>query len=1110
MSIGLLSVLLSCVTLTARGASPAAFDGGCIPAGGVAPPSNTPGILSRRALPSGRLPRLGATLDFHHGLLTAAGRQGVEDPELQAAVQQFFTTQEAEDVEGYLALWSKSVQRPTAAQLKFVFESGDDRFSAISILKISPIDDRVRVRVSAMRERSMPPRAVGGPPRVFQSTSEWSLLYVREGNAWKLLREAPAAEGLAESLLDAKAGEPREEFLAADPDLVNDALILAISRRASTAAQVGNYPAAQTAFALMRDIARRVGNQRFEGEALQNLANAMYFQRNLPGALQAYEERLALERGRADREGIASALLGVATIRYSFAEYGAALASYREALAIQETLGDEGAIATTLISTGNVLYLQGDFPGAIAEYTRSREINRKTGNTTGEADALEGLGRVFLAQGDYLSALEAFGGVLADAKATGNRNDQATALLSLGDAHFRLGNLERARLAQDEARVHFEGIKSVADAGRAWQALALTDLAAARFGLAEEEYRKSSASCHAAADKECAASAVVGLAFAQTAQEKFQEGIASYKQAIEAFTALARREQAARSEVGLSQALARSGEHRTALEAAVRARSHGEALTNDDVLWRALVAEARALRRLRERTIAVAAAEAAVAAVERLLETARVRPSSPVARDSSAAFAMLALLQAEAGDGAAAFESVERMRAHDLRVILAPVERDISRGMTDAERTEERAAAVDLVSLHAQLSREKALPKPDADRIGRLEKMIAGAAERRAAQQQRIFERLPELRTWRGLTPAATRTDVAALLPDTSTLLLELVVGDDELLIVAARRAGKGIAFRTHFEAASRRVLAERVGKLMQESTLRDPTAWRLAALELIPGLSAVFGSASRAIVIPHEVLWRVPFEALPGERGYLADSVTVTYAPSVTALVRPPKRAAVVEGQPAADLLVIASAPQLAPAAIESVAHTAPGWVLRSPGRATEEIKAIAGASADPAGTVIIEGAGATEAAVRDRLPGARVIHVGAPFRINGASPLFSPFLLAPDQAHDGALEAREIMNLDLRAQAAIVSDGAAMAMREAADEVAPVAWAWRAAGVPALVLPRWPTDDTLSDQMLADLHARLRAGDSPEAALQAARATLRASNPAPYYWAGWMLVAF
>src|SRR5438093_11361624 len=47
-----------------------AFGRRCIPAGYVAPPSNIPDILGRRALPAGRLACLGATLDFHHGLLT--------------------------------------------------------------------------------------------------------------------------------------------------------------------------------------------------------------------------------------------------------------------------------------------------------------------------------------------------------------------------------------------------------------------------------------------------------------------------------------------------------------------------------------------------------------------------------------------------------------------------------------------------------------------------------------------------------------------------------------------------------------------------------------------------------------------------------------------------------------------------------------------------------------------------------------------------------------------------------------------------------------------------------------------------------------------------------
>jgi tetratricopeptide (TPR) repeat protein len=1044
-------------------------------------------------------------------LAAAAGRQGVDDPRLRAAVDRFFATQQAEDVDGYLALWSATAKRPPPEQireqLKYIFDAGDDTFSDITITATFPAGDRVRVRVSATRERVTTARIPGRPPFTFRATTAWSLTYVREGDDWKLVREGAAVDDLADRLIEVQTPEAREALLLAEPELVNDGLITALSRRGGQAAQMQAYPAAQIAFECMRDVARRTGNRRLEGEALQNLANALYFQRNLQGALQAYEERLPLERERDDSAGMAAALLGIATIRYSLAEYQTALTTYREALAIQERLGDEGAIASTLISTGNVLYLQGEFPAAIADYTRSRELHRKSSNAAGEADALEGLGRVYLAQGDFAAALDALTGVLAEGKARNSRNDQGTALLSIGDVHFRLGNLDHARAALVESRTHFEAVKDLSNAGRAWQAMALVDLVEGRFTLAEDEYRKSTASCSAAGDRDCAAAAVAGLAFAETAQEKFQEGIASYTKAIDAFTALKRVEQAARAEIGLSRALAGSRAYPAALEAAARARRGAEALVNDDVLWRAQVAEAEALRRLRERPKAIAAATAAVAAVDRLLEIAKIRPSAPVARDTSSAFAMLALLQAEDGDAAAAFESAERMRVHDLRVLLAPGERDIFRGMTGREREEERTLSGELVSLHAQITRERGLPKPDASRIARLDTAIAEATAARASQQQALFDRLPALRTWRGLMPAATRGDVDALLPDAGTILMEFVVGDETLLVILARRGEDGVRFSTQFEAASRRTIAERVAKLQQPDIQRDVRAWRTAALELVPGLPATFGTATRAIVIPHEVLWRVPFEALPADTGYLADAISIVYAPSVTALVRTsPVQAATASSSQ----LVSIAAPALAPAVVEEIGRTAPGWTIRGAAVADEEASAIA-SGAEPDRVQALSGAAATEAAAGEHLTRADVIHIAAPFRVNGASPLFSPILLAPDPANDGALEAREIMNLDLHAAVAVLSDGASMSMRDAADEVGAVLWAWRASGVPAIVLPRWATDDAASRVAMAALHERLRAGDAPDVALQAARARIRASGDTsvPFFWASWMLIA-
>ncbi len=1042
-------------------------------------------------------------------LTAAAGRQGPDDPQLRAAVERFFTTQESEDIDAYLALWSEKSERPQRDQLKFVFDSGDDQYSNITIVHTIPAGDRVRVRVTATRDRSTPPRTPDERPHVFHSTSEWSLSYVRENGEWKLEKQGTAIDGLAASVIEAPTPEARDAVLNAESDLVDDLLIAALARQASQSAQVGRYPAAQAAFERMLDVARRIGNRKAEADALQNVANTMYFQRNFQGALDTYAAMLVIVRERNDDESIAAALQGIAIVRYSFAEYGAALTAYREALTMLERLADQAAVARTLVNTGNVLYVQGDFANAIADFTRSREISRTAKNAAGEANALEGLGRVFLAQGDYAAALEAFTGVLAERRSRNNRNDQATALLNVGDAHFRLGNLESARAALDEARTHFEATKDQSNAGRAWLALALTDLVASRFPIAEDEYRKSMTACAGAGNHECVASATVGLAFAQTQQDKFSEGIASYKKGIEAFTGLKRREQAARAEIGLSQALTGATQYDAAIDAATHAASEAEATTNDDVLWRAKVAEAAALRHLKERSRAIKAAEAAISAVDRLKDAAVVRPSAPVPRDSASAFAMLALLQAEDGDAAAAFESVERMRVHDLRTVLAPNEREVSRGMTDAERDDERALAVELVSLHAQLQRERSLPKPDAPRIARLETSIADATQRRSVQQQRLFERLPTLRVWRGLMAPATRADVADIVADRGSVIVELVVTDEATLTVVGKRGEDAVEFTSYVEPSRRKVIADRVAALMQPAVFRDEQAWQRAASELIPGLSATFGAARRAIVIPHEVLWRVPFEALPTENGYLADTMSITYAPSVTALVRTASMPPVTDAQAVPDArLVIAASPQLSPATIDRTTQTAPTWILRPTANSDQEVKALVEGAADAA--VTMTGAAATEAALRERLPSASVIHLATPFRVNGASPLFSSTLLAPDASSDAALEAREIMNLDLHARVVVVSDGAALAMRDAADEAATVAWTWRAAGVPAVIVRRWPSDDAVSNAFLAELHARLRAGDAPALALQTARKKLRASKGGalPVQWAAWMLI--
>ena len=1059
------------------------------------------------------------------------------DPAIAAVVTRFYETQEKEDIESYLALWSPSAASPQRrAQVQYVFEQGDDVFADIVIAQVSIKGEIARLRVNGRRTRTVP-RPSGGAPLVMTSPMSVAITLERIGGEWKLLSEGPAADHVAEVLLDAPSDAERETMLAAESDIPGQQLLSALARIAGAAAVRQDYPRAQSVYGTFVFVARRGGFKKEEGEGLQNIANALYFQRKYPEALTTYEQRLSLERERQDEGGIAAALAGIGTIKYSYAEYTEALARYQEALALHEKTDDVAGIAFVSLSIGNIGFLQGDFPAAIAAYRRALELNKTMFNADGESRALEGLGRVYSAQGDYAGALGAFEAVRTDKRLATARGRLAPVAQNIGEVHFRLGNLDAARASFEESRGHYEAINDLPNVGRVLQGLALTELAAARFPIAEDLYKRSSATCAKAEDNDCAARAVAGLGFAQMAQDRFWEAATSYRQAIAAFKNLELREEMARSEIGLSEALAGAADYAGAISAATDARREAVGIENDDVLWRALTAEARAVRRLGDRPRALGVARAASLTLDRLEAAALDRPASSLPADATRAFATFAILQAESGDVAGALATAERLHSTQLRASLATNERDIAPGMTPDEREEERRLATLVATFNARITREKKLPKPDPDRLASLRQSLGDATSERRAWMQRLFERLPDLARWRGLAPP-TLPDLAPLLQPGS-LLLSFVLDDEDLLVLAAGppppaesedKNAASPAFESHVVSLKRRQIAELTAAMQQPAALADPAAWKTKASELVallpPALAARLDAASQVMIVPHEVLWRVPFQALPSGEGYLGDHATIVLAGSVAMLRRAADREPVAGGA-----LLMVGAPQLGQPRLDRMKLVAPAWMLRTPDEGQNEIDAGSGGVTD--GKEVLVGTAATERALREALPRASRIHIAAPFRINAASPLFSSIVLAepapaaepaqvpaasaippaaatPVSTDDGALELREVMNLSATARVGVLSDGAATSMRDSAPATLVVEWGWLAAGVPSLVLPRWSVPPPARDRLMTEFHKRLQAGEAPASAMAEAQRLLRSTpeTAAPIHWAGWMLV--
>ena len=137
---------------------------------------------------------------------------------------------------------------------------------------------------------------------------------------------------------------------------------------------------------------------------------------------------------------------------------------------------------------------------------------------------------------------------------------------------------------------------------------------------------------------------------------------------------------------------------------------------------------------------------------------------------------------------------------------------------------------------------------------------------------------------------------------------MQFVLDERDLLVLTAETSAEGVVPGAHLVPVRRQVMAERVARAVEPASLTDAESWRRASAELVKLLPAPvlaqMSAARTVVVIPDDMLWRVPFEALPSGAGYLGDQAAILYAPSITSLVRAPRLAPA-----ASDLKVVVAA---------------------------------------------------------------------------------------------------------------------------------------------------------------------------------------------------------
>jgi tetratricopeptide (TPR) repeat protein len=798
---------------------------------------------------------------------------------LRALAERWLETQEREDLEAFLALYSPDA--PDAERRRdyaaIVFRSGDDRFSDVRLDRVTVDGDRGVVRVTAERRRTV------SASHTLTGRLATILACRRTSSGWRIESETSAFVALADELLaalDASApagGDANvERLLEAEQRLVGTDLLRALATRGAFGADAGRVI---PAYQLVARLARRLGDDDVLATALQNLGNTYYFRRDYLKALELYRERLVVEEKRGSPHDLSSALQAVATAHYALADYVAALDSYRRALALEEMLADDAAIGALLTNVGNVYFVQGDFVGALDAFRRSRTLFERLCQTAQPsidralhlapaARAWHGEGRAETGRGNYgaaITALQSAVGRFRDAK---DRSGEAAALSSLAHVTHLRGDHDAAIAIYGESLAIEQASNNTDGAARVIQAIGLVELVRGRFQEAADAYACSRDQFEKARDREGRAYATLGLGFARTGLRQIDEALASYQTASAGFESLGRREQVGRAALGMALAHAARGAAREALETATRAVAIAREVGSRDLEWRARVREGYALLALARPVDARAAFEAGVAIVEEAVDPAGEEAADPTDDDRGAPHVGLAETFVVMGDARAALAAVERARLRRLRDELARVRDAIHAGMTDAERDEERRLVREVVSLGAQIARESRLPKPDAARLSDLRGRLARAAADRGAFTARLYERLPGLRTWRGdVTPAEIDAAIAPM-PPPREAIVSFVVSEGWVLALVSGRGDSDVSALV--VPGNARALVDKPEAIVAALRPKLP----------VPGLPDRAAGRSPLVIIPDGFVWRVPFETLLPE-------FAVTYAGSLTLLER-------------------------------------------------------------------------------------------------------------------------------------------------------------------------------------------------------------------------------
>ena len=1010
---------------------------------------------------------------------SAAASSPKDEAELRAVVEQFFAAYAKEDLDGVMRLWSEkspdyAERKKTLADL---FAKEDYSFRDLVLTRVKVESAKASLRLTLERG------AVNlGTKQARTERLALALKLVNEGGSWRLWSYQPVTQEVAAALLAAQSAGEQQALL--EQEQAADLIVVAALLRQQAGREYGqqNYAAALKIFSPSLAASEKAGDQQGASASLNNIGAIYYAQSNYTQALDFYQRSLQAKRTLNDKAGIARSLNNLGNVYFDLSDYAQALEHYQSSLRLKEELNDQAGLALSLSNLGSVKQTQGHYTQALVYLKQGMQIAEKLSDKAVSAACLNNIGNVYDSQGNYAQAVEHYHLSLRLSEELNDKSLMARALGNLGGVLRKQGRFAEALESQQRSLRLNQELESPAGI-----AATLNNIA----NIYGDQGQNDQA-----------------LAYYQRSL-RLNEEIGSLTGAADCWN-------------NIAVTCLALGDYEQARQSAEKSAAIAQQLGRPDVLWEAQYTEGIAYRRLGRTRQARQAFTGAIATIERMRSQIAGDPKQRQIffEDRLSPYSALIELLVEQQEPAAGLALAEKAKA---RVILDTLQSGRfwpDKAMTPAEREQEKKLLARMVTLNAQLAGEKQNQPEDGKLVAELNASLDRARGDYESFLTTLYATHPQLRAQRVELTALSLEEVNALLPDDKTALLEFAVAEDKMLLFVLTKAAAQTTpdlkiFTIPLKAKD---LAGRAQQFRAALASRDLSFKQEAAvlydLLLKPAQAQLKGKSS-LVIVPDGALWELPFQALlTNAQRFLIEDVSISYAPSLTYLremsrKRPPGPAVTEKS-----LMAIGN-PALTQQMIARAQSQTRGERLEPLPLAEKEALELAKLYGHGESKVYV-GAAALEERFKAEAGNYRILHLATHGVLDARSPMYSHVLLSQannDGKEDGLLEAWEIMNLDLKADLAVLSACETARGRIGAGEgVIGLSWALFVAGVPTTVVSQWKVLDMSTRELMVEFHRQLRTKPEQgkaEALRQASLKLLKQEKYRhPFYWAGFVLV--